>query len=305
MSAKFIIGIDLGGTNLKAGLLDNNCIIKDKIVLVTKKFTNKKGLISAIIFAIDSLIKDNKLTKKQILGIGIGVPGPTNYQKGIVHFLPNIPGWREVKLKSILEKKLRLRVRVDNDAKVMTLAEYKFGHAWSFKNVLCLTLGTGVGGGIIIGGSLYRGQDNAAGEIGHLPLNEEGPRCNCGGMACLEAYIGNGRILKLARERFTKDISLEELSKLALKGNKASCAVWSSVGRHLGVALSGLVTVLNLDAIIIGGGVAGAGKILFDEVKDTIHRRSMSVQAARVKIFKAKLANDAGIIGASILVKEG
>ena len=247
MSAKFIIGIDLGGTNLKAGLPDNNFIIKDKIVLGTKKFADKKGLISAIIFAIKSLIKDNKLTKKQVLGIGIGVPGPTNYQKGIVHFLPNIPGWREVNLKSILENKLNLHVRVDNDAKVMTLAEYKFGHARSFKNVLCLTLGTGVGGGIIIGGSLYRGQDNAAGEIGHLPLNEEGPRCNCGGTACLEAYIGNSKILKLAKEKFGKDISLEELSKLALKGNKASCAVWSSVGRHLGVALSGLITVLNLE----------------------------------------------------------
>ena len=305
MSAKFIIGIDLGGTNLKAGLLDNNFIIKDKIVLGTKKFADKKGLISAIIFAINSLIKDNKLTKKQVLGIGIGVPGPTNYQKGIVHFLPNIPGWREVKLKTILENKLNLHVRVDNDAKVMTLAEYKFGHARNFKNVLCLTLGTGVGGGIIIGGSLYRGQDNAAGEIGHLPLNEEGPRCNCGGIGCLEAYIGNAKILKLAKEKFGKDISLEELSKLALKGNKASCAVWSLVGRHLGVALSGLITVLNLDAVIIGGGVAGAGKILFDEVKNTIRKRSMSVQAARAKIFKAKLANDAGIIGAAILVKEG
>ena len=166
-------------------------------------------------------------------------------------------------------------------------------------------LGTGVGGGIIIAGSLYRGQDNAAGEIGHLPLNEEGPRCNCGGIACLEAYIGNGRIFKLSRIKFHKNISLEELSRLASKGNKASCAVWSLVGRHLGVALSGLVTVLNLDAIIIGGGVAGAVKILFDEIKDTIRRRSMSVQAARVKIFKAKLANDAGIIGAAILVKEG
>jgi len=305
MSAKFIIGIDLGGTNLKAGLLDKNYIMRDKIVLVTKKFVNKQGLISAIIFAIESLIKDNNLNKKQVLGVGIGVPGPVNYQKGIVHFLPNIPGWREVKLKGILEKKLELPVSIDNDAKAMTLAEYKFGNARKFKNILCLTLGTGVGGGMIIGGSLYRGKDNAAGEIGHLPINEEGPRCNCGGIACLETYIGNAKILKLARAKFNKVISLEELSRLASKGDKKSCAIWSSVGRHLGVALSGLVTVLNLDAIIIGGGVAGAGKILFDEVKDTIRKRSMSVQAARVKILKAKLKNDAGIIGASILVREG
>ena len=304
MSAKFIIGIDLGGTNLKAGLLGKGYDIKRKITLKSKKFTKKEELIAAIISCVEFLIKDKNLNKRQILGIGVGVPGPTDYREGVVHFLPNIPGWREVKLKNILEKKLKIPVFIDNDAKLMAMAEYEFGNARVFENVLCLTLGTGVGGGLIIGRSLYRGRDNAAGEIGHLPINEKGPRCNCGGIACLEAYIGNAKIIKNARKSFKRGISLEELSVLALKGNKAACKVWFQAARHLGTALAGLVTVLNLDAIIIGGGVAAAGKILFDQVKNTIRRRSMSAQGKRVQIFKAKLGNDAGIIGAAKLVKD-
>jgi glucokinase len=221
-----------------------------------------------------------------------------------VHFFPNIPGWREVNLKKILEKKLKIRVCVDNDVKAMTLAEHKLGAARGFKNCLCLTLGTGVGGGIIIENSLFRGADNAAGEIGHLPINEKGPRCNCGGIACLEAYIGNNRILERARKVFGRKVSLEELSALALKKNKKAITAWQEVGRQLGVALTALVNVLNLDAVIIGGGVANAGAILFNRVKETVASRSMSVQAGRVKILKARLGSDAGVIGTAIALEE-
>jgi len=191
MPSKFIIGIDLGGTNLKIALLDLRYQIKDKEVLNTQKFIKKENLICAIIDSINKIIENNKLSRANILGVGLGLPGPIDYEKGIVHFFPNIPGWREVKLKTILERKLRLPVFVDNDAKLMSLAEYKLGAAKGSRNTVCITLGTGVGGGIIINGSLYRGVSNASGEIGHMPINEKGPRCNCGGRACLETYIGN------------------------------------------------------------------------------------------------------------------
>ena len=187
----------------------------------------------------------------------------------------------------------------------MTRAEYAAGAAAGFRNALCITLGTGVGGGIILNGSLYRGSDNAAGEIGHLPINESGPRCNCGGMACLETYVGNNRILHEAKKVFKRAISLEELSALAKKRNQAALAIWRSAGFHLATALCGVTNLLNLDALVIGGGVANAGPVLFTTIRRTIRRRSMSVQAKRVKVFKAKLGNDAGVIGAAMLVKEG
>jgi glucokinase len=221
-----------------------------------------------------------------------------------VHFLPNIPGWKEVGLKKILEQETGLPVFIDNDAKLMALAEHKTGSAKGYSNVLCLTLGTGVGGGLIINNSLYRGKDNAAGEIGHLPLNEYGPVCGCGSQGCLEAYVGNARILKVARKLFGPKITLEEVSQLAQGKNARAVKFWDEVGKKLGLALSGIVNLLNLDAIVIGGGVSSAGRVLFKSVKKTIFLRAMSVQAKRVRIFNAKLGNDAGMIGAGYLVRE-
>lgn len=304
MVKKFIIGIDLGGTNLKCALLDNNLKIKAKSSFSTKSFDNKQKLIKGIADSINSFIFNHGLSKSAILGIGLGLPGPVDTFKGIVHFLPNIAGWNNVGLKRILEQKTKLTVFIDNDAKLMTLAEHRSGSAAGYENVLCLTLGTGVGGGLVINGSLFRGNDNAAGELGHLPINERGPLCGCGSRACLEAYIGNRTILKEARKLFGKKISLENVSRLALNNNLKAVKFWHRVGEKLGLALSGVVNLLNLDLIVIGGGVSGAGKVLFESVKQTISLRAMSVQAKRVRIFKAKLGVDAGLIGAGYLVKE-
>jgi len=304
MVKKFIIAIDLGGTNLKIGLLGLKYRIRHKEVLNTQKFIQKEELISAIIDSVRKILKDNKLTRTDLLGVGLGLPGPIDYKKGIVHFFPNIPGWKEVKLKTILERKLRLPVFMDNDAKLMTLAEYKLGAAKGSRNAVCITLGTGVGGGIIINGNLYRGTSNASGEIGHLPINVKGPRCNCGGRACLETYIGNNRILKEARRMLGPDITLEELTYLARKKNRRAQTIWLKVSERLANALVGIVNLLNPDCIVIGGGVAGAGKILFDNIRKIIARQAMDVQARQVKVFKAKLGNNAGLIGAAILVRE-
>jgi len=305
MNKKYIIAIDLGGTNLKVALLDLKYNIKDREVLGTRRFLEKEELISGIVFSLNRIIKYNGLDKTDILGVGLGLPGPVDSKAGIVHFFPNIPGWKEVRLRDALKKRIGLPVLLDNDAKIMALAEHRLGAARGFNNVLCMTLGTGIGGGIIIGGKLYRGFNNAAGEVGHLPINERGLSCNCGNSGCLEAYIGNSRIIKNAREEFKRNISLEELSLLAAKGNKSAIKIWRNVGRHLGFALAGVVNLLNLDAVVMGGGVANAGKVLFDSAKDSLKNQVMSVQGAHVKIFKAKLGNDAGLIGAAIMVKEG
>jgi len=303
MQSKFIIGVDLGGTNLKVALLDLRYRIQDKEIFSTKAFKKKEALVSAIIDSINKVIEKNNLSRAGILGVGLGLPGPIDNKRGIVHFFPNIRGWREVNLKGILQKKLKLPIFLDNDAKLMSLAEYKLGAAKGLRSAVCLTLGTGVGAGIIINGALYRGFGNAAGEIGHIPINEKGPRCNCGGRACLEAYIGNNKIIREARKLFGRNISLEELSRLARERNKQAQAIWFKVSARLAIALVGVVNLLNPDGIVIGGGVAGAGKILFDKVRELISQQAMIVQYKHVKIFRAKLGNDAGLIGAAILVK--
>ncbi|MHB8155600.1 MAG: ROK family protein [Candidatus Omnitrophota bacterium] len=304
MAKKFIMAIDLGGTNLRCALLDNDLKIKAKSSFSTKSFDNKYKLIQGIIDLLDSLILNQRLKRSAILGVGIGVPGPVDTLKGIVHFLPNIPGWKEVGLKKILERKTKLPVFIDNDAKLMTLAEHGLGAAKHYKNVLCLTLGTGVGGGLIINDSLYRGSDNAAGEAGHFPLNEDGPLCGCGAHGCLETYVGNRKIIKAARKLFGPKITLERVSALAKENNPKAIDFWSQVGGKLGLALSGIVNLLNLDLIVIGGGVSYAGGVLFESIRRTIILRAMRLQAKRVKVVKAKLGMDAGIIGAGYLVRE-
>jgi glucokinase len=304
MANKFIIAVDLGGTNLKVALLDLKYKIKDKKVLSTQRLTRKESLISAVVDSVNKILKNNSLDNTDILGLGLGLPGPIDTEQGIVHFFPNIPGWKEVNLKRIIENRLKLPAFLDNDAKMMCLAEHKLGAAQGYKHAICLTLGTGVGGGIIIEGKLYRGADNASGEIGHIPINEKGPICNCGGKACLEAYIGNNRIQREAKKIFKRNVSLEELSRLAKIKNSQALSIWLKVGRRLGLALSGVVNLLNPDCIVIGGGVANAGKVLFDQVRKVVLKQAMSVQARGVKIVKAKLGSDAGLIGAAIFVKE-
>ncbi|MCX5656665.1 MAG: ROK family protein, partial [Candidatus Omnitrophica bacterium] len=179
---EYYIGVDIGATNIKIGLLDANFKILRKKKLYTPIFSNKEELIEALVKNI-TLLK--KTPKCKIKGVGIGLPGLINHEKGLVYRLVNISGWNNVYLKKILESRIGLPVFIDNDVNVMTLAEVRCGRARGAKNVVCITLGTGVGGGIVIEGKLYRGATFSAGEIGHIPLNEEGPLCNCGGKGCL------------------------------------------------------------------------------------------------------------------------
>ncbi|MEW6101453.1 MAG: ROK family protein [Candidatus Omnitrophota bacterium] len=304
MKSKYIIGIDLGGTNLKAALCDSDFRILHKQVLSTRKFKSREKLISCIVSCVGAIIEKYGLLRSCVLGIGIGLPGPVDNKRGIVHFLPNIPGFKNVNLKAILQRRMKLPVFVDNDAKLMCLAEQSLGRAAPFENAICITLGTGVGGGLIINGKLYRGSNNASGEIGHMAINEKGPKCNCGGFACLESYVGNNRLMQDAKKGFGRHITLEELSALAKKGNKRALKIWEKAGLRLGLALSNALNLLNPEAIIIGGGVANAGGIIFDTIRKKIKEQAMRVQAKGLRVLKARLGNDAGIIGAAISVKK-
>jgi glucokinase len=304
MGKRYILGVDLGATNIKLGLLDRDRIIL-KQILPTKEFPSKEELLSGLSHNLLRLLAKRRVSRRDVLGLGIGAPGPIDSRRGIVHYFPNIKGWRNVPLKQIMQKKTGLPVFVDNDANLMCLAETRVGAARGKRNVVALTLGSGVGGGIVIEGRLYRGASLSAGEIGHIPLSESGPRCNCGGIACLERYIGNRYILEKAVAVFGRDISLEKLTLSAKQGNLKALAIWQEMAEHLGVCLSGVINFLNPEAVVIGGGLSGAGRLILDTVRKVIKMRAMPPQAKAVKILKAKLGNNAGILGAALLVKEG
>jgi len=301
---QYVVGVDVGGTNIKLGVVGpcGQVIVRNSFA--TKPFASSRiKLIAGLAREIEASIITAGLNKKQIAGVGIGLPGLVDYEKGFVRFLPNIPGWRGVHLKSILQKMIKLPVYVDNDVKIITLAESKFGAGKGVRNLVCLTLGTGVGAALILNGQLYRGEDNAAGELGHMPLNEHGPKCNCGGFGCFETYVGNRALFALASRMMGKPgLTTVDMFALAKKGNKKALLFWKKAGRHIGNGLVGIVNLLNPRLLIIGGGVSNNERFLFKTITETIVSRAMSLQGSAFKIKRAKFKDDAGIIGAYVLV---
>jgi len=301
---KYVVGVDVGGTNIKLGVVNPSGQVIVRNSFATKPFASSRiRLITALAREIEAIIITAGLNKKQIAGVGIGLPGLIDYEKGVVRFLPNIPGWRAVHLKSILQKRIKLPVFVDNDVKIITLAESKFGAGRGVKNLICLTLGTEVGAGLILNGQLYRGEGNAAGELGHMPHNEHGPKCNCGGFGCFETYVGNRALFAMASQVMGKPgMTTLTMFALAQKGNKKALFFWKKAAEHIGNGLVGIVNLLNPRLIIIGGGVSNNEKYLFKSITDTIRRRAMSFQGSAFKIKRAQFKDDAGIIGAYVLV---
>ena len=304
--SRYTVGIDVGGTNVKLGLVDCSGTIIGRATLGTKQFSSsKKNLIDAIVEMIGSLLHSHALKAKDVLGVGFGLPGLIDPQRGIVKLLPNISGWCNVPLTRIVQEKIGIPVHIDNDVNLITLGEWKFGAACGYDNFLCMTLGTGVGAGLILNGGLYRGEGFVAGELGHMPLNEKGPDCNCGGWGCFERYVGNETLLKKAVKVFRdKNFRLPQLSPLASQGDVRVIQFLEEVGTHIGNGLVGVVNLLNPRLIVIGGGVSNHYKFLSKTINKVIKQRCMKVQSQMVKITRAKLGDDAGIIGAQVLVKE-
>jgi len=315
---RYIVAVDLGGTNIKIAVIKDEKKILRKITLVTRKYKNKEALVKGLSGACLNIVNELGINKRGISGIGIGAPGLIDSRRGRIHHLVNIKGFSEVPLKAMIERRTGIPVFLDNDVNVMTLGELYHGAGKGARNMLCLTLGTGVGGGIVIDGELYRGSSLSAGEIGHMPLNETGPRCNCGGFGCMEKFVGNKyiaaaavKIIKEGRKTVItklvggdlKKITPEIISTAARKGDKLALSVWDEVGGHLGVTLAGAVNLLNPERIVIGGGVAEAGEFLFRAIRRAIRERAMKVPAACVKVVKARLGQDAGLIGAAVLVR--
>lgn len=308
------MGIDVGGTNLKFGLVTKNGKIVKRKVLPSLAQQGYKIVLGQIVKGIRELSEEAK--GYEILGLGIGTPGLVDSVNGIVYDLTNIPGWKNVNLRKILEKEFGLRVFVDNDVNLMALGEWACGRAKGAENIVCLTLGTGVGGGIIINGELYRGKSLTAGEIGHIPINYKGPKCICGNLGCLERYIGNKYIVERARKYIAMEkktilkgwikngasLTPELIARGAKVGDSVCIKIWEDVAECLASALSGIINFLNPEKIIIGGGVSKAGRVLFEPLRKKVKEKAMGIPGKDVKILTALLGEDAGIIGAAMLV---
>ncbi len=310
---KKIIGLDLGGTFIKIGVVDEKGKILSKKEIPTPQGKGRAQIIKVMAESIGNCMKN--YPKKEFLGIGIGTPGLVD-KNGKVFLAPNLPNWNNLNLKKIFEQKFSLPVKVDNDANAITWGEYKFGAGKNYDNIICITLGTGVGGGVVLNGELLRGAKYSAVEIGHMPICYAGPKCKCGNIGCIEQYVGAKYIVDMAKKKLKvrKSLILEivygKIDKITPKiiseaynrGDKLAKEVWIEVGVYLGTLLSGLVNLLNPQVIVIGGGVAQVGEILFSTIKKTIDERSFSLLAKDVKVVPAQLGKDTGIISCASLV---
>jgi glucokinase len=312
---KNTIGIDVGGTNVKLALIDKDGNIVYQNTVPTHAEMGYEYTVNNIKQAIHELLKETKSTA--VSGIGFGFPGQVDYKSGVVKNAPNIPGWVDIPIAKMIEAEFNVPVRADNDVRCAALGELNFGAGVGCENLICITVGTGIGSGLIINGKLVRGASNAAGEIGHIKLQmHEGPMCGCGDTGCMEAfasgpsmvalaqnYIMGGKSTKYREMANSAEITPFILCEAAKAGDPVALTIFNKMGEYIGIGLSSVVNLLNPEKIIIGGGVADAGEFLLTPLKETLKKRAMKISADAVQIVPAQLGNTAGVIGASLLIE--
>ncbi len=292
MEKEYLIGVDLGGRKIEAGLVDLNGKIVKKLIMPTEASKGKQKVIQNIVYAV------NKLKKDRILGVGVGIPGPTDYKKGIAINPPNLPGWKEVPLKRILEDKLRMNIAVENDAKCFAIAEYKCGYEKKVQNLVGITVGTGIGSGVIINGKLHRGLSDSAGEIGHMKVVPDGIKCGCGAKGCLEQYASGRAIERVYNDKSKKKLTAEEIAQLMNKQKKAKNAI-DSAAKYLGVGLANVAVTFDPEVIVVDGSIALIKNFVKTAEKEAL--KHMKILPKPTPIIHSK-TEDAGVLGAASIV---
>ncbi len=316
---RFALGVDFGGTNTKLALVDKTGRILAEGVFATSECPNPTAFAKRLAQETAVLLQKSGTDKRAIRGMGMGLPGLIDHARGVVHTLVNVKGWDGLEASAFIERHVKLPVLLENDVNAMALGELRFGSAKGYRDVVCVTLGTGVGGGIIIEGNLYRGASLTAGEIGHIVVASQGPRCNCGSRGCLEALVGTQgllrharNLLKTARNGVLANMVAEArgaltphmLSLAAKKGDKTALRVWNEAAGHLGIVFAGVANLLNPELIVLGGGVSAAGDFFIKRIRKTMRQTAMAVPAKALKIVPSRLGNRGGMLGAASLVWE-
>lgn len=313
---KVRIGFDLGGTNMGAALVSAT----GKILFLSEgpTLSHEPGekIIARMQDLVRNCLREAKDKNLEVTSIGMGCPGLLDSDTGVVKFSPNLPQWNNVEIGRIMSEEFKIPVAIDNDVRVATLGEFNFGAGKGYRNILCITVGTGVGGGIILNGQLQRGPCQSMGEIGHMTLKKDGPVCGCGNHGCLEALASSTAIIREARQVIENGKSpvmqkmLAEgeslgaylVTKAAGQGDAEAARIMRETGEWLGIGLANVINLINPDIIIIGGGVSLAGEILFRPLQEEISRRALKIPGSHVKIVPAELGDYAGMIGASTLI---
>lgn len=313
----FYVGVDLGGTNIRTAVFDDKMRPLERAEVLTEARQGVEPVIQRTAACVREALERAELPLEKVSGVGVGAAGLTNWETGIVLLASNL-NWKNVPLRQRLSEELDgVSVEVDKDTNAAALAEARLGAGEKYRDFLYVTAGTGIGGGLVLGGELYRGATGGAGDLGHVVVEPDGPRCGCGGHGCVEVFASGAGMVDRAKEILTgmeeeagssvlepEGLTTEDIFA-AVRGEDAVAAdVVERAGRALGLALANYVNLNNPEGVVLGGGVARAGDVYRGPVERELRRRALPALAEVVELVPPELGDEVGLIGAALLIRE-
>ena len=314
-----ILGIDLGGTKILTAVIDSQGKILSRDYSITPAKEGSEAIIKSILESADRAFEQAHISAADLTAIGLGASGLSNPDTGILFTSPNLPGWKDIPLRDIIEKELGRKAFLINDANAAAVGELHFGAGRGARNFIYITVSTGIGGGIIIDGKIYTGSMGAAGELGHMVIDDKGPPCNCGNTGCWEMLASGTALAREAKHRIkagaatfipkyadgdVEKINAEAIHKAAQAGDKLANEMIARVAYYLGVGLSNLINIFNPEIIIIGGGLSNIGEMLLEPAYKEAGRRAYKQSYQAVRFASAELGRNSGVLGAAAFALE-
>jgi glucokinase len=310
-----VLAIDLGGTKILSAVIDNKGVIHARDHSVTPAALGMEAVVEAITASVQRAIDQVSAHISEMRAVGIGAPGPSNPGKGIIFTSPNLPGWENIPISDIIGNIFKKEVYLINDANAAAVAEHRFGAGCNTRNMIYITVSTGIGGGVILDDRLLTGSIGTAAELGHMTINDTGPLCNCGNTGCWEALASGTALAREARNRIKEGakskmvdlvsgdiekISARTVQEAAEENDGVAKDLIARTGYYLGVGLANLINIFNPELIIIGGGVSNIGKMLFDPAFETARKRAYTVAYEALRFAAPKLGRNSGVLGAAV-----
>jgi glucokinase len=313
---KILAGIDIGGTKISVLLVDPKGKIHSRKLIPTRTGSASRLAVKEMTAALRALLEAGR--NPDLLGIGVGLPGPVDPVKGIVPWSPNLRGWEGIPLKKILEREFRVPVRMDNDANAAGYGEKIFGAGKKTDDFVYMTVSTGIGGGLVLGGRVHRGVSFCGGEVGHMTIVAGGNLCNCGKKGCLEAYASGTAIARDAQRRIragaktvirsmasrSEPITALTVTRAAESGDRVALEIFRDAGRYLGIGIATILNILNPGMVVLGGSVVNAARFFWRPMMESAEREAWPVAFKACRIRKTALKENVGNLGAAALVLE-
>jgi glucokinase len=315
-SEPLVLGIDLGGTKILAAVANLQGRVLSRGHSVTPAQKGPEAVIKAILKAAHRALKQAGITSGELSAIGVGAAGASNPDTGIISTSPNLPGWKDIPLKDIIEDEFGVKTFLGNDANAAALGELRFGAGRGVRNLIYVTISTGIGGGIVIDGELYSGSSGAAGEVGHMTIDDNGPLCTCGNTGCWETLASGTALAREARQRIGEGartsileyargdierVTAQVIHAAARKGDGLARELIAQTGYYVGVGLVNLINIFNPELIIIGGGLANIGDMLMEPAIKVVEGRAIGAAYEAVRFAPPQLGGDSGVLGAVAL----